>query len=409
MKINEFSNKYNVSYDTIRYYMKLNLIIPEKKGGYYYFNKECEREMKEISKLKRMDFSLQEIKNIFNFKRIGKLTSYQQNNYYQSLYKEKVDDIEAKIGELTKAKDELEEKIADLVSNNNDVMTTIGIDLAALSLFSCPRCNNDLLLTAEKVESNQVIEGSLNCDCGEILLIKEGILYANNLDKNIEQVEDNHIEEYIKNTNPEFIDESYHSLEWLHRQLEFESLSGKVIMEPGSGYGHFLRQIYSKLSDDTIYICVDNRPQINQYLKQLLEMTGKRLKIIFISANLPELPLKENIVDLLIDFTGTSCFSFENKGFLPQLLERYLKKQTVFLATFIIYHKFGPNNNVSEPYRKNFNYNNIKDRLLKMSFVLEKEYRSECQTVQNSMGKFESFAQLGDQIYSYQVKAKRLS
>lgn len=410
MKINEFSNKYNVSYDTIRYYMQLNLIIPEKNGGHYFFNQECEREMKEILQLKEMDFSLQEIKKIFNFKRIGKLSSYQQTDYYQSLYKEKMQDIKEKISKLTKAKDELEEKIADFTARNNDnSRITIGIDLTALSLFSCPHCKHDLSLTADKVEANQVIEGSLNCDCGESLQIKEGILYANNLDKNIEQIEINHIENYIKGTNPDYIDESYQTLEWMQRQLEFEKLSGKVIMEPGSGYGHFLRQIYNRLPNDAIYICVDNNPQINQYLKHLLEMTGKKVKVIFISTDLPELPLKENIVDLLIDFSGTSCFSFENKGFLPELINCYLKKQTSLLASFIIYHKFGPNNIVSEPYRKNFIFNNIKAGLIKLDFELEKEFRSESQIIQKSMGEYERFAQLGDQIYSYQVKAKRWS
>ena len=37
MKIKEFSNKYDLSYDTIRYYMKLNLINPQKSGGHYEF------------------------------------------------------------------------------------------------------------------------------------------------------------------------------------------------------------------------------------------------------------------------------------------------------------------------------------------------------------------------------------
>jgi len=32
VKISEFANKYKVSNDTVRYYMKLNLITPIKKG-----------------------------------------------------------------------------------------------------------------------------------------------------------------------------------------------------------------------------------------------------------------------------------------------------------------------------------------------------------------------------------------
>ncbi len=409
MKISEFAARFGVKNDTVRYYMDLNLIIPVKKGGHYHFDEKCVEDMQEVLKLKKMEFSLQEIKDIFNFKRIGKLTSYQQLNYYQGLYRQKIREIEEKIDELIKAKEELEEKIAELLSDQNQ-MTTIGIDLSVLKLFSCPECNHELLLSAEKVEANQVIEGSLHCDCGKSLHIKNGILYAGDPDSYAEQGDNryqNHIEDYIKTTNPDFIDESYQSLDWMQRQLGFETLSGKVIMEPGSGYGFFLRQIYENLPADSVYICIDNNPQLNKYLKQMLEMTSKRAKIIFITGDLPELPLKDHVIDLLFDFTGTSCFAFENRGFLTELLKNYLKEQATLLATFIIYQKFGPNNIVPEPFRKNFTYKNIKEELININFKIENEFKSESQTIQKSMGKYESFAQPGDQIYSYQILAKR--
>ena len=54
MKIKEFSNKFNLSYDTIRYYMKLNLINPHKSGGHYEFDQEDQNDIREILKLKEM-------------------------------------------------------------------------------------------------------------------------------------------------------------------------------------------------------------------------------------------------------------------------------------------------------------------------------------------------------------------
>lgn len=388
--------------------MELNLIIPEKRGGQYYFDDKCESDMREVLDLKKMNFSLQEIKEIFHFKRVGKLTSYQKNNYYQSLYEEKTEEIKEKITELSEAKNRLEEKLIELETKNINQIT-IGLDLSALSLFSCQNCNGQLLLSAERVEANQVIEGSLKCECGETLQIKNGILYTDNFNKNLEQIEDNHIEQYIKSTDSDFMDKSYQSIEWMQRHIEFENLSGKVIMDPGSGYGHFLRQVYERLPADTIYICIDNKPQVNQYLKKLLEMTGKRAKIIFITANLPELPLKDNVVDYVVDFAGTSSFSFDNKGFLPELIDNYLKKEITLLATFIIYYRFGPNNIVQKSHRENFIYTDIRDNLLKLGYKFEKESKSKIQKIQESPGKYERFAQPGDQIYSYQIEAKRWS
>jgi len=413
MKISEFSNEYDVSNDTVRYYMELNLLNPEKNGGHYNFDEKCEEQMREILNLKKMDFSLQEIKKIFNFKRIGKLSTYQQNNYYQSIYKNKYQDVERKIDDLKYAKRQLKEELFKLESKNDDRIIEIGIDLAALSLFACPDCNSNLKLSAERLIANQVIEGSLSCECGESLQITGGILYNNFNNEQIYgehkeyQIEDNHIEKYINEVDPDYIDILYQKLEWLQRQFDFKNIKGKVIMEPGSGFGFFLRHIYNDISEDNIYLCVDKNPYTNIYLKQLLEMTDKKAKIIFITANLPEIPLRSNVVDLLVDFTGTSSFSFENEKFLPALLDKYIKKQATMLATYIIYHKFGPNNIVSQPYRDNFKYNNIRNSLLKLEFELEKENKDKIETVKVGFGKYEEFAQPGDQIYAYQVLAKR--
>ena len=172
MKISQFSNKYKVSNDTVRYYMDLNLITPGKRGGHYYFDEKCELQIEEILKLKEMGFSLQEIKNIFNFKRMGKLTTYQRNNYYQGIYNNKLQDIDSQISKLRDAREKLLGKINELESQDDYETVNIGIDLSALSLFSCPNCHNELVLSAEKVEENQIIEGSLNCNCGKSLPIR---------------------------------------------------------------------------------------------------------------------------------------------------------------------------------------------------------------------------------------------
>jgi len=414
MKISEFANKYDLSNDTVRYYMKLNLLVPQKKGGHYFFDEEAERDIEEILRLKDMGFSLQEIKKILYFKRIGKLTSYQRNNYYQNLYREKINEIDEKIKELKEAKNELEEKVKNLEEINYEDKNILGISLDSLSLFTCPKCQGELSLSAESVKENQVIKGSLNCKCGNSLKINNGIIYSHALEGQIKdtddiEIDDDHIEKYIKATEPEFIDESYQSLDWLKQELEEETLSNKIILEPGSGYGYFLRQIYDILPKDSYYICVDKNPKLNRYLKSVIEMTDKQANIIFITAELPELPLKANLINIMVDFTGTSSYCFENTGFLPNLLDKYLKRETKFIGQFIIYNKFGDKNIVEREFRSNFIYNEVKNNLLKQGFELVKEHKSDTKKITKSMGEYEDFAQPGDKIYSYQVKAERWS
>jgi len=407
MKISEFANEFGVSNDTVRYYMELNLLTPQKKGGHYFYDKKCKTQMEDLLELKEMGFSLKEIKNIFYFKRMGKLTSYQKNKYYQQLYQDKEEELKEEIANMEKAKKKLNKKIMKLKAKDKNNNITIGIDLSVLSLLNCPKCNGELKLSAHKVKENQVLEGSLTCKCGESLQIKDGIIYNIDYENKSEIVEENHIEDYIKNTDSDFIDKSYKSLQWLTSEFIDQDIKNKIIMEPGSGYGHFLRQIYHELNEDTVYICIEKDPNLNKLLKKSLENTGEKKNLIFITANLPDIPIKEKSIDMLVDFTGTSDYSFQNEDFLPESLNIYLKNEAIYLASFIIYERFGSNSVVSLPYRQNFKYKNIKDKILSLDFEIKKEYKSEIVKIKKTFGKYEDFAQIGDQLCSYQLKALR--
>jgi len=243
MKISEFAEKYGVSNDTIRYYMKLNLIIPEKKGGHYYFDQKCEQQISEV-----------------------------------------------------------------------------------YNLFACPVCGQDLLLEAEEVRANQVINGSLNCSCGNSLKIRDGILYTGDLKESTEEIGEEFFDDYLQSTNADYLGTIVYGLDWMQRQLNQYDLQNKVILEPGSGFGFLLRQIYQKLPASSVYICVDNRAGINILLKQILETIKAETSVIFLTAELPVLPLKKDSVDTVIDYTGTSNYSFEKltvNDFFPVIRTQY--------------------------------------------------------------------------------------
>ena len=407
MKISKFSNKYNISNDTVRYYMELSLIVPIKKGGHYYFDQGCEEDIIEILRLKEMNFTLQEIKEIFYFKRVGKLTPYQKNSYYQNLYKNKIEEINKDIERLKYAKKSLKEELKGLKENKVKENNKFGINLDVLSFFSCPDCKSSLKLSADEVVDNQILNGQLSCKCGYNADIEDGIIISDNVYVENNDIESEHIEKYIQTTDSKHIDESYNSIEWLKNELLEQDLKNKIIMEPGSGFGYFLRHVYGDLPDSSYYICVDNNHELNKYLKKLLELSLKKSNIIFITADLPEIPLKEGIADLIVDFSGTTNFCFNNKKFLPIELVKYFKDNVTYVAAFILYKKFGPKNIIDQLFRDNFKVKNIKNKFIDHEFKIIKENKSKIIKIDKCFGKYEKYAQPGDQVFSYQIRAKR--
>ena len=81
IKIGDFASLFNVSVKTIRYYESLGLIIPKYVDiytGYRYYDENNIYIMQDILSLKKLGFSLEEIK-YFNKDSIkGKIDNYEQ-------------------------------------------------------------------------------------------------------------------------------------------------------------------------------------------------------------------------------------------------------------------------------------------------------------------------------------------
>ena len=73
MKIGQLAKKYNVSVESIRYYINIGLLIPEKKEKQYYFGKKNIEEVSLILRLKELHFTLKEIHQILSIRRISNL------------------------------------------------------------------------------------------------------------------------------------------------------------------------------------------------------------------------------------------------------------------------------------------------------------------------------------------------
>jgi DNA-binding transcriptional MerR regulator/ubiquinone/menaquinone biosynthesis C-methylase UbiE len=406
MRIGKFGESNGISIDTIRHYMDLGLIVPEKRGGHYFFDVRCQKELEMILELKAMGFSLHEIKIIFQYRNFGKFTDYEEDAYYQSLFMDKFLKIEQEIKMLEEVKGKLKVKLDQLseksTANKGSMM---GIDFRTLDMLSCIKCGNPLTLQDGIIRSNHILDGYLRCNCGEGYSIESGILIVGKPYKSSggPTLEEN-IFEYIHATEEIYLDHLDKGLHWSKRKLDQVNLQQKVLLELGTGVGFFLRTIYQDLPEDCLYIAVDHNLERQQFLKRTLERSGSKRKVLFICADFLEMPLRKHSVDILIDHSGTSNYSFEHEEFLLREVDELLKPGGFLLSSFIAFKNFSPKSKVDKKYRDNFTVQQIKKNLKGLGYLPLDERNSE---PINKGGRYENFFVEGEEIFSYSFYGKR--
>ncbi|MGE7881743.1 MerR family transcriptional regulator [Bacillus sp. NPDC094077] len=405
MKISKFAEVNNVSVDTIRHYLELGLIIPEKRGGHYFFDEYCQKDIELILKYKWLGFSLNEIKELFLYKNLGKSIDYEKDTLYQSLFKVKYEKFEHEIKTLEERKDKLKETLNNLSTANEISNSVLGVDLKVLNLFTCFKCSGNLTLEDGIINKNQIIEGKLICNCGEEYSITSGILTAGKLFKAYERTSlEDSISNYIHETDTTFLENIQRGGEWAKRKLIQLNLNDKILLDLGSGLGFFLRNIYEELPEDCLYIAVDRDLNKLLFLKDVIERRNPKRNILFICADFLNIPIQNYSVDIVIDQSGSSNYCFEHEDFLLYELNPLFKPDCYLLSSFILFNKFSINSQITPRFRDNFTFSKVKGEIQKLQFHSIDERTSK---YLERGGKYENFFVQGEEIYTYSFFGKR--
>lgn len=402
MKIGAFAKQNQVTIDTIRHYIDMELLIPQKVNKQYEFDRQCQSDFNETLFLKALGFTLTEIKDIFIVRHLGKMTPFEQDEYYKDIFREKVQKTKDQIERLSSEQSCLGAELRKLDVENEQKAGRTGIYLDWLQYLACERCGSSLVLQEASIEENMVMSGKLRCSCGMEYLVRDGILFTYGGSGSDDPLPD--VISYIQNTDTEYLNRIYKTLEWNAQHIHSGNLTGKVLLELGSGSGFFLRRIYGDLPESTVYIATDRDPGKLRFLKRILERAERKKGILFICCDFPHIPLKIRSVDVLYDFTGTSNFSFEHSDFLPKLIERFLKTDAELLGSYIIFQNFSADSMIPVNFRPNFRIDSIKRQIEELGFIKHAEYSSDVVT---KGGIYESYFRSGEKVLNYSFAGKR--
>lgn len=305
MRIGDFARKHNISVDTVRYYLDLQLLLAEKDGAQYRFTEEDSRDLEEIMELKKLNFSLIEIQKILTYKRLASNKAKDFREHFKYFLEEKKRELLYKKEELDEILDFINGKIKE-VDNELKYLNVLGLPIRALDKLICPYCKGEFDLTEGHIEHNMIISGKLNCKCNSGLYIEDGIVIDERAFKKKDMPSK---KEYYEKTSPKFINFLFKNMTSVINIINDDKVDKNYILEVSHCCGFFLMNYIPYLAKDTTYIVVEQDINRMKNLKNDLEQNHSHDKFIFLCANYDNLPLMENSMDLILDCFTTSVHS----------------------------------------------------------------------------------------------------
>ncbi len=400
MKIGEFAIENKTTIDTIRHYMNLSLVTPDKKGSFYEFDESCQNDYNSVIALKQIGFSLAEIQTLIIFERIGRHTGYSRRETYRAFFENKMNWIDKELERLQDMKSKLQSTVDSMPDKSICNQDKAGVPLNVLPLLYCSECQSSYVLSEGHIENGGIISGELQCACSETLQIEDGILFGKGfLDpESCADFDDSFVEDYVQTTHIDYLKNLHLSLQWARNNYHFPKSENGVILELGSGRGFFLRNMIDMFPKQSIYIAVDYNPNAHKWLKKsLADVVGEK-RILYLCCDFRRIPLKPKTIDTLVDATGSSNYAFDNSDFLLDSLIPLLKEDAILHGQYLVFKNFALNTMIPDTSRKWFKKNELKSHIQNLGFKQLKEHET---SPISEGGPKESFFVKGEKIYNY--------
>ncbi len=326
MKIGKFAEKFGVSRDTVRFYIRSGLLIPDESGAQLEFGeREC-RAMESILRMRRQKFSLRQIKRYLDIRRVSSMAEAASLEEILELLNDKHEELMVEIRTLEEICHEIEADVASLYHTGSAEKT--GVPLMALGLLACPHCGGMLDLENASLGSRYVYSGDLSCHCGYHARIEDGIIRTGNIYTGGYDSPDLKRGLY-RNVCDSFVTYFQKCMDLTRDRIMRHDLAGKVVLEAHINGYFFLYNNLSYMEKDCLYVIVDKYPEMLEMYKSLIDRINPGLRIIYLADNSMNWPLRKKSVDLMVSFMGdnehslyyTSPYIDDVKPFLKEEAE----------------------------------------------------------------------------------------
>lgn len=349
MKISQMSRYCNVPKDTIQYYTKIGLLLPALQGCNYDFTEREVEDLLYIQKLKAMKFSLKEIQNVVQMRRLYSWNEPDFQQDYLSLLRQQSDQIDCEIAELEEAKKQVQAE-GRMIQMYSGSKVRLGVPINILEYLECPHCGGPLSLTEAEFTYPYIFEGKIHCPCGYHLKIVDGILDTGNRYTGAYDSPD--LEQKLYKGLPDDFYKYFHKgADKCVDRMNRMDLKNKLVMETHINGYFFLYNHFQYLKNDCIYVITDKYLETIQMYKKRIERLGLNLNILFIVDAGMEYPLKEECVNLLVSFFSDGEHQLYFKDPLVEDISRYLALDAKILGADIL---FGRNSNSLQALRKKY-------------------------------------------------------
>jgi DNA-binding transcriptional MerR regulator/uncharacterized protein YbaR (Trm112 family) len=343
MKIGEFAEKYNLSTDTVRYYIDNGMIIPEKVHNRYHFDETCEKSMDFILQFKKMKFTIEEIKHILTYMRMIPKTGKAETEYLLSIINNKIDQVAKEKEEFNIALEKLEKIKKDYEKEIRDAKNeykTYSIPINVLHFLACPKCQKPLKLNNASIKNNKIENGDLYCECGYEAKIENGMIVTEDSDKKSfhkSYGEELSYKSVIDENDSEYLSFLMAPSYWMEKRINLKDLNGKNILL-ARPIGHEIPYKFIENIENANIFIVDYQYLRMKGLKKRMEKTdlSSSSNVVFMAFDYLTIPLKHNSFDYILDLSGMINYvSNTNKSPLKNFYD-ILKYNGYIFSTFFL-------------------------------------------------------------------------